>query len=250
MAQSSLYRHITDRSDLVRLAVDYALERQKWPDSQPHWRQYLIDYTISLWRLLEQHPGLSQELKLMRPSPEKVITALTKVALDLLSFGFTAADANMAVDLLAHVTLDSMITEQIFNSPGSANPTVREDSVRAWQHQDERLAHDTRRTMEQSMFDNLLARVELILDGLETRLNAPDNSPVSTTASISGITDGHGVEAVTEEIMALTGVQQVRIKLNAAGISTAVISSTHPLSEQEIGEAVAEAGYLLVSDNA
>nr|WP_179390418.1 heavy-metal-associated domain-containing protein [Psychromicrobium silvestre] len=88
------------------------------------------------------------------------------------------------------------------------------------------------------------------MDGLETRLNAPDNSPVSTTASISGITDGHGVEAVTEEIMALTGVQQVRIKLNAAGISTAVISSTHPLSEQEIGEAVAEAGYLLVSDNA
>ncbi|ABY22330.1 copper chaperone [Renibacterium salmoninarum ATCC 33209] len=75
-------------------------------------------------------------------------------------------------------------------------------------------------------------------------------STQSTTVSISGITCGHCVNSVTEELTALPAVQDVSVELNAGGISTATITSTAALSVAEISEAVAEAGYLVVADQA
>jgi copper chaperone CopZ len=55
---------------------------------------------------------------------------------------------------------------------------------------------------------------------------------------------------VSEEIESLAGVENVEIDLNAGGISTVTITSTQELSPSEIGEAVAEAGYLVVANEA
>ncbi|WP_125610010.1 heavy-metal-associated domain-containing protein [Specibacter cremeus] len=73
---------------------------------------------------------------------------------------------------------------------------------------------------------------------------------MNTTISISGMTCGHCVSAVTEELKSLKGVEDVSIDLNAGGISTATVTSHLTLSPEEIGEAVAEAGYLVVSNDA
>ncbi|MDQ6753626.1 MAG: heavy-metal-associated domain-containing protein [Actinomycetota bacterium] len=73
---------------------------------------------------------------------------------------------------------------------------------------------------------------------------------MNTTVSISGMTCGHCVAAVTEELKSLKGVQNVAIDLNEGGISTATITSHLTISPQEIGEAVAEAGYLVVANEA
>jgi copper chaperone len=75
-------------------------------------------------------------------------------------------------------------------------------------------------------------------------------APVSTTVNVSGMTCGHCVSSVSEELEALSGVEKVDVDLNAGGISTVTITSSEALSSSEIGEAVAEAGYLVVASKA
>lgn len=75
-------------------------------------------------------------------------------------------------------------------------------------------------------------------------------APTTTEVSVSGMTCGHCVSAVTEELEALEGVQGVDVDLNAGGVSTVTITSAKELSPAEIGEAVAEAGYLVVANEA
>lgn len=75
-------------------------------------------------------------------------------------------------------------------------------------------------------------------------------STITTTVNVSGMTCGHCISSVTEEIESLSGVEEVAIDLNAGGISTVTITSNQELSPAEIGEAVAEAGYLVVANEA
>jgi copper chaperone len=75
-------------------------------------------------------------------------------------------------------------------------------------------------------------------------------STISTTVNVSGMTCGHCVWSVSEELEALEGVENVDVDLNAGGVSTVTITSTKELSPSEIGEAVAEAGYLVVAEDA
>ena len=75
-------------------------------------------------------------------------------------------------------------------------------------------------------------------------------APVSTTVNVSGMTCGHCVSSVSEELEALSGVEKVDVDLNAGGISTVTITSNEALSSSEIGEAIAEAGYLVVASEA
>ncbi|HXD28169.1 MAG TPA: heavy-metal-associated domain-containing protein [Arthrobacter sp.] len=71
-----------------------------------------------------------------------------------------------------------------------------------------------------------------------------------TTLNIDGMTCGHCVASVTEELTAIEGVTTVDVDLNAGGISTARIESTGPINEATLSEAVAEAGYTVVGNNA
>lgn len=75
-------------------------------------------------------------------------------------------------------------------------------------------------------------------------------SPTTTRVSVSGMTCGHCISAVSEELEALEGVQDVTVDLNAGGVSTVTITSAKEISPAEIGEAVAEAGYLVVANEA
>jgi copper chaperone CopZ len=75
-------------------------------------------------------------------------------------------------------------------------------------------------------------------------------STISTTVNVSGMTCGHCVSAVSEELESLDGVEEIAVDLNAGGVSTVTITSTEELSPSEIGEAVAEAGYLVVANEA
>lgn len=72
----------------------------------------------------------------------------------------------------------------------------------------------------------------------------------TTTVSISGMTCGHCVDSVSEEISAIDGVQNVTVDLNKGGVSTATVTSAGALDPDQIGEAVAEAGYLVVANDA
>jgi copper chaperone len=60
--------------------------------------------------------------------------------------------------------------------------------------------------------------------------------------AVDGLTCGHCVSAVTDELTNLEGVNDVHVELNAGGTSTITITSTGPLSEQTVTAALDEAG--------
>jgi copper chaperone len=66
---------------------------------------------------------------------------------------------------------------------------------------------------------------------------------VQTTVNVSGMTCGHCVMSVTEELTELEGVESVDVDLVAGGVSPVVLTTSRELSEDEIREAVEEAGY-------
>ncbi|WP_313810677.1 heavy-metal-associated domain-containing protein [Glutamicibacter sp.] len=80
----------------------------------------------------------------------------------------------------------------------------------------------------------------------------PEATPVQTQTEvkISGMTCGHCVASVTEELKEIAGVENVDVILNASGVSTATVSSLTALSEESIRNAIDEAGYTVEAINA
>ena len=67
----------------------------------------------------------------------------------------------------------------------------------------------------------------------------------TTTLHVTGMTCGHCVNAVTDELSALTGVDQVAIDLVPGGTSTVTVTSSAALEPGALRAAVDEAGYEL-----
>ena len=63
------------------------------------------------------------------------------------------------------------------------------------------------------------------------------------TFGVDGMTCGHCVAAVTSELTALPGVQDVAIQLVVGGSSSVSVVSDAPLPDNAVSEAVVEAGY-------
>ncbi|WP_206476329.1 heavy-metal-associated domain-containing protein [Microbacterium sp. KRD172] len=70
------------------------------------------------------------------------------------------------------------------------------------------------------------------------------------TLKIDGMTCGHCVSSVTEELNAVPGISKVEVALAAGGTSTATITTTAAVENAVLEAAVTEAGYTLVSVNA
>lgn len=74
---------------------------------------------------------------------------------------------------------------------------------------------------------------------------------MTTTAySVAGMTCGHCVAAVTEEVMKLDGVTGVQVTLVEGGQSQVAVTSVAPLADVAVRAAVDEAGYELVGASA
>ena len=66
------------------------------------------------------------------------------------------------------------------------------------------------------------------------------------TYSVTGMTCGHCVASVTEELSELAGVEAVDVVLESGpGPSAVTVTSTEPLDEDAVRAAVEEAGYQL-----
>lgn len=62
--------------------------------------------------------------------------------------------------------------------------------------------------------------------------------------TVSGMTCGHCVSSVTEEISQLDGVQNVAVELDSGKVT---VTSAQPVAEDDVRAAVTEAGYALVT---
>lgn len=65
--------------------------------------------------------------------------------------------------------------------------------------------------------------------------------------NVLGMTCGHCVQAVTEEVQKIDGVTGVDIALNTEGASQVTISADVDLSDSDIAAAIDEAGYEIAS---
>ena len=68
---------------------------------------------------------------------------------------------------------------------------------------------------------------------------------VETDIAVTGMTCGHCVSSITEELSALDGVQSVNVQLNVGGASTVTVASAAALDPEAVRAAVDEAGYSL-----
>ncbi len=68
----------------------------------------------------------------------------------------------------------------------------------------------------------------------------------TTNYTVSGMTCGHCVAAVTDELSALPGVRTVDVDLVAGGESTVTVTSDSPVDDSAVRAAVDEAGYQVV----
>jgi copper chaperone CopZ len=57
---------------------------------------------------------------------------------------------------------------------------------------------------------------------------------VSTTYRVEGMTCGHCVSAVTEQLSALDGVSTVSVDLAPGGASTVTVAGSKPLTDEQI----------------
>lgn len=62
------------------------------------------------------------------------------------------------------------------------------------------------------------------------------------TFSVQGMTCGHCVSSVTEEVQEIPGVERVEVVLETGAVS---VSSSEPLDDSAVRAAVEEAGYQL-----
>lgn len=67
----------------------------------------------------------------------------------------------------------------------------------------------------------------------------------STTITVTGMTCGHCVASVKEEVEALPGVTGVEVALITGGTSQVTVTSDTPLDRASVAGAIDEAGYQL-----
>ncbi len=67
----------------------------------------------------------------------------------------------------------------------------------------------------------------------------------TATYTVSGMTCGHCIAAVSDELRALPGVTGVDVDLVTGGDSTVAVTSESPLDDDAVRAAVDEAGYVL-----
>lgn len=71
----------------------------------------------------------------------------------------------------------------------------------------------------------------------------------TTTYGLTGLTCGHCVSAVTEEVSALGGVSEVTVDLVTGGTSTLTVTSDAEVSREDLAAAVDEAGDYRLTDS-
>lgn len=70
----------------------------------------------------------------------------------------------------------------------------------------------------------------------------------NSSYSVAGMTCAHCVSAVTDELNALRGVEDVTVELRPGGASTVNVASSTPLDVADVRSAIEEAGYRMADE--
>lgn len=175
VGQSSLYRHIARSEDLARLAVDKALDAHSWPEQTGEWREYLDRTADSFLDFLAEYPGSCQALLELNPSPNGLIAIATSTAAYVVELGMSAREANIAVNLISVICLDTVDRLDKNEEP---MPDSGDKMIAAQQHMwEQQVVPELREDMQQLLRGKartwMHQRLDVVLDGLESRMARP-----------------------------------------------------------------------------
>ncbi len=74
---------------------------------------------------------------------------------------------------------------------------------------------------------------------------APSSAAITTEFLVTGMTCGHCVSSVNDEVSAVAGVDAVEVVLKKGGASRVTVTSAAPVDADAVRAAVEEAGYQL-----
>jgi copper chaperone len=74
------------------------------------------------------------------------------------------------------------------------------------------------------------------------------STALTTTLAVTGMSCGHCVAAVTEELNVVPGVTEVSVDLVPGGISTVAVTTDGPVSRADVAAALDEAGDYHLAD--
>lgn len=169
---STLYRHVKNRDDLMRAAVDRALDGISWQrDAAEDWRAYLVRVSETVWDVYERHPGVAETIRMLEATPSSVIRAFAQICDGLCDAGFSSADAMLIVDSIMDMTNDSAVGWHRLAGASASGTTVAEAMRRTWEAE---FASDEGREPVAALMAGVIAseprlwwrrKLDLLLDG-------------------------------------------------------------------------------------
>ncbi|MEV1295981.1 helix-turn-helix domain-containing protein [Pseudonocardia sp. NPDC049635] len=110
VSHGALYRHVTDRDDVVRAAAERLVELHPPPPAAQRWPDTLVAAALAYWELLRSTPGFVEAI-LASPAAREPLhvhgTALTRA---MLAHGLSPETAVLAADSVLDLAQDSART--------------------------------------------------------------------------------------------------------------------------------------------
>lgn len=128
VAVATLYRHVRDRDELVRLAAFRLAVTRPLPDAADgHWTELAVDYARSLFESFVDEPQLIHELMKGRLGPDMELDFLEQFLAELAQHGIDADEGIRLHRSIAMLTIGAAVGA-ISARPGgeeAANPSAR-----------------------------------------------------------------------------------------------------------------------------
>ena len=168
--QSSLYRHIGSRRELLRSAVDRAIAEHPREFTHTTWREYLTGVAELNWSLLAGHPGMAAALYTLEDTPPRSITELTEESTQVLhrTYGWAIRDALLVLDSLTDMTADTVNrTERLLTSGSEAGNDRTAHDLLDRSGLSPALTEALARILDEGLEQWWRRKVELLLDGAQ-----------------------------------------------------------------------------------
>jgi AcrR family transcriptional regulator len=181
--QSTLYRHVASRDDMLDAAVDIAASRAVWPDPGEDWAEYLRECARTLWEMFSSVPGLAQRLRGATSAPESLAAqAYRAVSYLHRRLGISVREAALIVDTIGDMTADSYLTVAALDGRVDGVHTLRDIALTAMDaagpspEQEGALRSEYIQALREAMGSPgmpsswWLDKVELVIDGVRHRI--------------------------------------------------------------------------------
>ncbi len=183
VGQTTLYRHAPDRDELVRLALDHAIDRTEWPSLEGPWREVMERYAVAAWHAWAAHPGSATEVA-RGIVPAGIMRLMDDLCAMLMRQGFSPENAVLACDVVFDLVTDNRRGVEHLDAavpdagPGRAHlhelwtdapaPPPRDGEATGAERA--RIHAAIRGAITAPPLDWFVGKLQIVLDGVERRL--------------------------------------------------------------------------------